>query len=223
MDLTAPAPLSIETLTVNLILGLLLSLVLSFFYVRYGTSLSNRVKFAQNLPLLTLITLLVISIVKSSLALSLGLVGALSIVRFRTAIKDPEELLYLFFAIALGLGFGADQRIPTLIAFVIIMLFLFIKAIFAAKRKNGNQIYLNIQINNSGDHAEILGKINQLLIDLFKKADMRRVDHQGDFLEMTYYVVVKDVDSVSQLIQKVQAMYPGSAVSFVEQNNLLGG
>ncbi len=56
--------------------------------------------------MLTVITLLVISIVKSSLALSLGLVGALSIVRFRTAIKDPEELIYLFFSIAIGLGMG---------------------------------------------------------------------------------------------------------------------
>lgn len=50
---------------------------------------------------------LVIFVVKSSLALSLGLVGALSIVRFRTPIKGPEELVYLFLSIAIGLGFGA--------------------------------------------------------------------------------------------------------------------
>ena len=54
-------------------------------------------------------TLLVIAVVKSSLALSLGLVGALSIVRFRTPIKEPEELAYIFLAIALGLCLGADQ------------------------------------------------------------------------------------------------------------------
>ena len=50
-----------------------------------------------------------ITIVKSSLALSLGLVGALSIVRFRAAIKEPEELVYLFLIIATGLGCGAGQ------------------------------------------------------------------------------------------------------------------
>src|SRR5688500_14983161 len=103
------APLSLPVLLLNLSLGLIVSLLLAWYYIRYGSSLSNRTHFAAILPLLTLITLLVISVVKSSLALSLGLVGALSIVRFRTAIKDPEELIFLFFAIAMGLGFGADQ------------------------------------------------------------------------------------------------------------------
>ena len=58
--------------------------------------------------------MVMITIVKSSLALSLGLVGALSIVRFRTAIKEPEELSYAFLSIAIGLGLGADQRLTTL-------------------------------------------------------------------------------------------------------------
>ena len=58
---------------------------------------------------------------KSSLALSLGLVGAFSIVRFRTPIKEPEELAYLFMAIAMGLGLGADQRTPTFVAGLIIL------------------------------------------------------------------------------------------------------
>ena len=65
-------------------------------------------------------TMLIITIVKSSLALSLGLVGALSVVRFRTAIKEPEELSYLFFTIAIGLGFGANQTLITVIGFVLI-------------------------------------------------------------------------------------------------------
>ena len=72
--------------------------------------------------MLSLITFLVILIVKSSLALSLGLVGALSIVRFRTPIKEPEELIYLFLAIALGLGYGAGQIIPTTSIAIIIFL-----------------------------------------------------------------------------------------------------
>jgi hypothetical protein len=61
--------------------------------------------------MITMTTMLIITIVKASLALSLGLVGALSIVRFRAAIKEPEELAYLFLAIAIGLDFGAGQRV----------------------------------------------------------------------------------------------------------------
>ena len=109
-DLTTLSPLSLTNLAINLLLAIFLSGLVAWFYANYGKSLSNRTKFAQILPILALITVLIISIVKSSLTLSLGLVGALSIVRFRTAIKEPEELIYLFMTIAIGLGLGADQR-----------------------------------------------------------------------------------------------------------------
>ncbi len=71
--------------------------------------------------------MLIITIVKSSLALSLGLVGALSIVRFRSAIKEPEELAYLFLCIAIGLGLGASQTAITTLAFIVIMGVLMLK------------------------------------------------------------------------------------------------
>ena len=64
----------------------------------------------------------VITVVKSSLALSLGLVGALSIVRFRTPIKEPEELIYLFICLSLGLAVGADQRIIAILTLLSVFL-----------------------------------------------------------------------------------------------------
>ena len=108
------------TFVVNLLLTALLCFILSRIYIRYGSSLSNRRMFARNFVLIGMTTMVIITIVKSSLALSLGLVGALSIVRFRAAIKEPEELSYLFLTIAIGLGLGADQRIITLAALFII-------------------------------------------------------------------------------------------------------
>jgi membrane-associated HD superfamily phosphohydrolase len=115
-ELIALEPLSLGLLIVNLVLGTLLSSILAWYYARFGEALSNRHKFARLMPILCLATVLVISVVKASLALSLGLVGALSIVRFRTAIKDPEELIYLFLVIAIGIGLGADQIVPTVTA-----------------------------------------------------------------------------------------------------------
>ena len=89
---------------INLSLTAVLALILSQIYIRFGRSLSNRRMFSRNFLLITMTTMLIITIVKSSLALSLGLVGALSIIRFRAAIKEPEELAYLFLAISIGLG-----------------------------------------------------------------------------------------------------------------------
>ena len=72
------------------------NIILGYLYVKFGNSFSDRKVLAKNFVIISLTTMVIITIVKSSLALSLGLVGALSIVRFRTAIKEPEELSYLF-------------------------------------------------------------------------------------------------------------------------------
>ena len=111
----------------SIIVAALLSFLIQLVYVKFSSSLSNKDDFSKNFIVLGLATTLVITIVKSSLALSLGLVGALSIVRFRAAIKDPEELVYLFLVIASGLGCGAGQIKITSIgissALIIIIIF----------------------------------------------------------------------------------------------------
>ena len=108
---------------INILITIILSYIIGLVYSKYGNSLSNRKKLTQTFVLIAVTVMLVISIVKSSLALSLGLVGALSIVRFRTAIKEPEELVYFFVAIAIGLGMGANQRIVTLTGSAVIILY----------------------------------------------------------------------------------------------------
>ena len=105
-----PSEFVIKEAVIQAVVLSLLSIFMSLVYFFRANSLSNRARLAALLPFMSLTTMLIISIVRSSLALSLGLVGALSIVRFRAAIKDPEELAYIFLAIALGLGFGDDRR-----------------------------------------------------------------------------------------------------------------
>jgi hypothetical protein len=223
MNLNSVAPLSLPSLLINLGLGIILSLIVAWYYTRFGASLSNRSQFAPTLPMLTLITLLVITIVKSSLALSLGLVGALSIVRFRTAIKDPEELIFLFFAIAIGLGLGADQRIPTLVAFVCIMAYLLVRGLAAFKSRRSHSLYLNIQIDGGDSSSNLFTDVNQLLLKELREVDLRRLDHSGQRLQMTYYIFIRDEATLVHAMDTLRSAYPGSSVSLVEQNNLLGG
>ena len=92
--ITEEVQISIEDFLTSTVILIVLSLILEFTYMKCAKSLSNRKVFAGNFLLIAFTTMLIISIVKSSLALSLGLVGALSIVRFRAAIKEPEELTY---------------------------------------------------------------------------------------------------------------------------------
>ncbi|MCI0396738.1 MAG: DUF4956 domain-containing protein, partial [Chloroflexi bacterium] len=210
---------ALDALAVNLLLAIALSSLLAWYYTQYGKSLSNRSKFANILPVLTLTTVLVISVVKSSLALSLGLVGALSIVRFRTAIKEPEELIFLFIAIAVGLGLGADQRLPTLIAVIVILGYLAVRSVLMPRPQKSN-LFLNVM---TPDGDTTFSEINQLLLQHASAADLRRLDHSNGTLQATYLVRVPDDNGLATLMDALKGQLPGGEFSFVEQDNTLGG
>jgi hypothetical protein len=219
LGLTSPAPLSLTTLATNLLLSMLLSSALAWFYTQYGRSLSNRARFAQTLPVLALTTVLVISIIKSSLALSLGLVGALSIVRFRTAIKEPEELLYLFMAIAIGLGLGADQRLPTILALLVVLGYLFVRTLMTPRAMKNN-LYLNV-LAPSSDSS--FAQINHVLLQHVASADLRRLDRGASTLQATYLISCPNDNVLVSLMDDMCAQLPECELSFVEQDNTLGG
>ena len=109
----------------SFVICVLISFILRDFYIKRSFSLTGKMHIGSIIPVLSAVVFLVIVVVKSSLALSLGLVGALSIVRFRTPIKEPEELVYLFLAIAIGLGYGAGQVLITTILSLSILLIIF--------------------------------------------------------------------------------------------------
>ena len=107
--------LSILPTIFSFLICVMMSFVVRDIYIRRSFSLTGKMHIGSIIPILSAVVFIVIVIVKSSLALSLGLVGALSIVRFRTPIKEPEELVYLFLAIGLGIGYAAGQILITTI------------------------------------------------------------------------------------------------------------
>ena len=127
-----------------LILGSVIYLVYQKFYV--GVIFSRS--FAVTLVGMTVLTCMVTLAISSNIVISLGMVGALSIVRFRTAIKDPMDLLYLFWAITSGITAGAGMYALTLLTAVIIILMI---TLFYHKQQNG-RIYIAV-IHYTGDLA----------------------------------------------------------------------
>ena len=118
-------------------IGLILSLLLAYcvkVHQKVGRALNDKDYFSNTFIPLALITTLVITVIKFSLALSLGLVGALSIVKQRIMQIIPEELVYLFFIISIGLENGANQFLLSLISTGIII-FLFLQIIYRVKNK----------------------------------------------------------------------------------------
>lgn len=140
-------------------------------------------------------TMLIISIVKSSLALSLGLVGALSIVRFRAAIKEPEELSYLFLTIAIGLGFGANQRVITLVAFIVIIIIIFLKS-GPAKSNLDQNFNLIISSNNPKEYE--LDKYVETLRKHFSVVKLIRIEDGNNILEASFLIETSDYQEIKQ-------------------------
>ncbi len=152
---------------VALILSLILAYLVKLTYVKVGRALNDKEYFSDTFIPLALITALVITVIKFSLALSLGLVGALSIVRFRAAIKEPEELVYLFFIISIGLANGANQFLLSTISTLIIISFLFLRNYFQSKNKknfkfnsDSNILSVNIQDNKKKDIKDVIEHLN---------------------------------------------------------------
>ncbi len=215
------SPLSITELVTNLIIGAILAYIVRLHFFRFSNSLTNRSEFMSVLPFIILTTTLIISIVKSSLALSLGLVGALSIVRFRTPIKEPEELAYLFISIAIGLGLGANQIIATIISTLIILGLM----IFYMKNKKLNIGSSDTYINMSGEvdikmhHGLTKSIINKTLV-LSERASLKRYIINKNNVNLTLYVSQLNSTLLDEFIIDVKKDYPDLTVTLLDQRNL---
>lgn len=202
----------------NLFLSALLAYILSKVYSRYGKALSNRKAFSGNFILLAMTTMLIISVVKSSLALSLGLVGALSIVRFRAAIKEPEELAYLFLCISIGLGLGADQTVVTLLAFVVII------AIIIFQSRSHKTIEIQnfiISISSKNPEQKELNSIIEILKSNCSAVNMKRVDESRESLETSFLVEFNDVNQFMKCKDALQSSNEKLKIIFMDNAGLI--
>ena len=204
-----------------IVFSAILSLLIQFVYIKFSSTLSDKFEFSKNFVILGLATTLIITIVKSSLALSLGLVGALSIVRFRAAIKEPEELVYLFLIIATGLGCGAGQIMITAIGVSISLFIIFIYSIFIKKRQlHGDQITnFTIIFAHRIPGAEIDRTISQI-----KKfcLEMRFISLSSTDNEtiLNLDIKVKSFENLNQISKQIEKKYSNSKVLFSRNNSL---
>jgi hypothetical protein len=210
--------ISFQDFILGFVLTAILAILIRNFYIRFGTAISNRQRFANNFLALALIVMLIITIVKSSLALSLGLVGALSIVRFRAAIKDPEELVYLFLVIGLGLATGAGQFIIALAAIPLILLLLWIYYRFTGKKATTKG-------NNSLIHLRIKEKSIQKVSDIFMKhlsyVELKRMDLLPEGMDITYICQAESVDQLDKLKDELSGIDKDITFSIVDNPGMI--
>lgn len=211
---------SLTDLGLNLVLGILLSTICAWHYSKRAKKKVLRRDLGLVLPVIALTTLLVISVVKSSLALSLGLVGALSIVRFRTPIKEPEELAYIFLAIAVGLSLGADQREAAALAVVVILAIISLTDFIRSKNKptEGNLlITLDLPFDESVTNA--LEQATSMLREICQDVNLRRIDKRPDCVSLTCIGDFEDLDEIQKFSEAFEKAFPKGRFTLIDDTS----
>lgn len=202
---------------INVLVVTIIAYLVKLFYINFGRAISNREKFSNNFIPLALSTLLIITVIKSSVALSLGLVGALSIVRFRAAIKDPEELTFLFLIIGLGLIGGANKPILAIVSFAIFLPILYLNNKLNHKKKI-LKAHASMHVKSKLSSVQ---ELSNLISSHAQYLELKRADFSDNNLHASYQCVFNEASSLDTVIMAIKEKDHSAEVTYVDQPDLL--
>ena len=211
--------LTIEEITMRICMAVLFGIVISVSYKlsHIGTIYSK--KFNVSLTILATITGMVMTVIGNNIALSLGMVGALSIVRFRTAIKDSRDTIYLFWAIIVGICAGVGEYMVAGIGSTMV----FVITIILGRIRNDERILLIIRAEKI-----IERNIEGTVFTYFdRQARLRVKNTTSDSVEFIYELTKKMYDNTLKKEKNItEVMYelgPVEYVNIVTQNDEISG
>lgn len=207
--------LSVQQIILNMVIALALGLVI---YLSYRFSHSGAVysaRFNVSLLMMTLITTMIMNVIGNNIALSLGMVGALSIVRFRTAIKDARDTAYIFWCIAVGICCGVSYY--ALAAISTGMIFLVMLVMGSVKTNNRYLLIIH------ADKEECAKEIEATILHQYKgKATLRVANRTSEQLEYIYELTTRIIEGKNksdvnpiELLRNIDGVY---RVNLVCQN-----
>lgn len=221
VDTNAAVIVSVGALLSNLALGLLFAGILSWTVRKFGRVTTDKSQYTVIFMTLVPTMILIISIIKHSFALSLGLVGALSIVRFRTPIKEAEELVYLFLAIAVGLGLGADQILPTTLCFAVVVLVL-IALSFVHRHTSLRGLFLDVHAPRHADQPAATVKGLSDALDVAKVGyELKRFADGRDAVQATFFLQAERTQDLEAVVSIMKQRFIDSEVTLIDGSRQL--
>lgn len=203
---------SIDKILLSLLIAFIISLFIVFIYKKTFTGVVYSKTFALTVILLTMVTTLIIKTISSNLALSLGMVGALSIVRFRTAVKEPVDTGFMFWGITAGIMTGAGLYLISLIASLGLGLLYFISFLLGFKVSSKYLFIIKYDIN-------YLDYIEKKLLDIpnYKIKSKTFVDNT---CELIFENSIKGNNT--ELLNKIQKLEGVISASIISYQNDFG-
>jgi len=199
--------LSLTNIFLGLVTAIVIGIVIYFTYQKFYTGVIYSRSFAVTLVGMTLLTAVITLAISTNVVISLGMVGALSIVRFRTAVKDPLDLLYLFWAITSGIASGANMYLLVVIAAVVMVLII----IIFNKHQLKGRIYIAVihyLTDEAGDNIiRTFGKMKYFI----KSKTVRK-----EVTEMAVEVYCKNNDTF--FIEKIRDIEGVQDVTLIQYN-----
>ena len=193
-------------IAIGLGMGCIVGLIIAFVYKRCYRGVLYSPTFAMTLMMLTLITTPVVMCIKSDIALSMGMVGALSIVRFRTAVKDPMDTAYMFWALTMGILLGAELYIHALAVVLCIGLILMLMTF--VRFRNPNSYLLVVHYD---DYAE--QEITQLLRRTVRQRKLRSKTVTRSGAEMTVEVRLDSKQDLVSAVLNIEGVHDATLVA----------
>lgn len=204
--LTTLAPIIIA-LVVSFGLGLLIY----FVYQKSFRGVVYNQGFSVSLAVLTIITTMITLAISSNIALSLGMVGALSIVRYRTAIKDPADIIFLFWAVGTGITVGAKFHYLAMVGAVIVIAMLFV----LGRRSTSNELFILI-VHYTGE--DISAELRRILHG--KRYFIKSKTVRKDNVELAIEVEVKNNNTTFlDAIKNISTVNDVSLIQFSGEYN----
>ncbi|MBQ9210807.1 MAG: DUF4956 domain-containing protein [Clostridia bacterium] len=191
---------------IGLLMGCVVGLIIAFVYKRCYRGVLYSPSFAMTLMMLTLITTPVVMCIKSNISLSMGMVGALSIVRFRTAVKDPMDTAYMFWALTMGILLGAEMYVHALMVVLVISAILFAMSFLHFSKSNAYLLVVHYD-----DYAE--QDITQLLRRTVKQRKLRSKTVTRSGAEMTVEVRLDSKQDLVAAVLNLEGVHDATLVA----------
>ncbi len=186
--------------------ALLIGLLIAFVYKRCYRGVLYSPSFGVTLILMTLVTTPVVMCIGSNVALSMGMVGALSIVRFRTAVKDPLDTAYMFWALTMGIILGAGLE---LIAFVVVVLIGAVMFLLSLLQFSNPNAYLLVLHYDEDAEYEITQALRRTV--KYRRLRSKTVTRGG--AEMTYEVRLEAKQDIVTVMRGIEGVHDATLVA----------
>lgn len=206
-------PITGIEIVANIVVALLCGLGIAWLYrhTYRGPGYSNA--FVNSLVFLTMITAVMILAIGSNLARAFGLVGAMSIIRFRTAVKDTQDIVYIFFVLAVGMAAGGGYHKIAILGTVAVggMIYLFSKSgAFASRRE---EYLLQFSYGPNGDGVPAFVPVLRKYCRSHHVINTRSLDGDRESLELSYYIKLREKGEDSGLVRELRQVTGVTRVS----------